>query len=245
MGGFLRRYPMPLLFLVLFAATGFAQVFLLTGPARQALIAWTSTNLDNLSWNPVGTMIASAFVAEGERAAQSFQLLMMAVGLFPVARRFGNLRGVLLVAAAHVAGTLVSEGLTAVRLAAGSVSASVREISDVGPSYVLSAALIATIFFGPGRVARVLAAAGLAVLAPFLLEGLTGLDVAAVGHVVAMGTGVALGGLMALADRRRSRFRLPALAKIGPGPAMSATSAAYARRRRAVRRAVAPVPAAA
>ncbi|MEV4259709.1 hypothetical protein AB0J52_41665, partial [Spirillospora sp. NPDC049652] len=68
------------------------------------------------------------------------------------------------------------------------------------------------------------------------------LDVAAVGHVVAMATGVALGGLMALRDRRRGRFTLPALAKIGPGPAMSATSAVYARRRRALRRLVRPVP---
>ncbi|RFU37125.1 hypothetical protein DZF91_34470, partial [Actinomadura logoneensis] len=217
---------MPLVFLVLFAATGFAQIYLLSGPARASMVAWASTNLDNLSWNPVGTMVASAFVAEGERAAHTFQLVMMALGLFPVARRFGNLRGVLLVAAAHVTGTVVSEGLTAVRLALGSVGASVREISDVGPSYVLSAALLATILFGPGRVPRVLAAAGLAVLAPYLLAGLTSLDVAAVGHVVAMATGAALAGLMALRDRRRGRFTLPALARIGPGPAMSATSAA-------------------
>ncbi|RMI41150.1 hypothetical protein EBO15_23760 [Actinomadura harenae] len=233
---------MPLAFLVLFAATGFVQLALLTGPARESLIAWASTNLDNLSWNPVGTLVTSAFVAEGESAAQVVQLGVMALGLFPLARRFGNLRAVLIVVSAHVAGTLVSEGLTAVRLAFGSVSASVREISDVGPSYVLAAALLATILFGPGRVARILAAASLAALSPYLFEGLTSLDVAAVGHVVAMGTGVGLGGLMALRDRR-TRFALPALAQIGPGPAMSATSAAYARRRRAVRREALPVAA--
>ncbi|WP_026415214.1 rhomboid-like protein [Actinomadura oligospora] len=241
MGGFLRRYPMPLLFLVLFASTGFVQVSLLTEPARASLIAWASTNLDNLSWNPVGTLLTSAFVAEGERSAQIVQLVTMALGLFPLARRFGNLRAVLLVVAAHVAGTLVSEGMAAVRLALGSVGASVREISDVGPSYVLSAALVATILFGPGRVRRILAAGALATLSPYLFEGLTSLDVAAVGHVVAMGTGITLGALMARRDRRL-RFTLPALAKIGPGPAMSATSAAYARRRHAARRTPLPVP---
>ncbi|MEV5568907.1 rhomboid-like protein [Spirillospora sp. NPDC052269] len=242
MGGFLRRHSMPLLFLLLFAATGFVQLSLLTEPARRSLIAWASTNLDNLSWNPLGTLVTSAFVAEGERAAQIVQLVAMALGLFPVARRFGNLRGALLVVSAHVAGTLVSEGLTAVRLSLGSVSASVREISDVGPSYVLAAALVATILFGPGRVPRVLAAGALAILSPYLFEGLTSLDVAAVGHVVAMGTGITLGALMALRDRR-ARFTLPALAKIGPGPAMSATSAAYARRRRAAPRDALPAPA--
>ncbi|MFC4906046.1 rhomboid-like protein [Actinomadura gamaensis] len=240
MGGFLRRYPMPLVFLVLFAASGFVQLYLLSEPARRALIAWASTNLDNLSWNPVGTLVTSAFVAEGEHAAQLVQLAVMALGLFPVARRFGNLRGVLLVAAAHVAGTLVSEGLAAVRLELGSLTASVRDISDVGPSYVLAAALVATILFGPGRVPRVLAAGALAVLSPYLFEGLTSLDVAAVGHVVAMATGTALGALMILRDRRRTRFVLPALAKVGPGPAMSAASPAYARRLRKARPAPAP-----
>ncbi|MCP2339958.1 membrane associated rhomboid family serine protease [Actinomadura rupiterrae] len=233
MGGFLRRYPVPLLFLVLFAASGFVQLYLLTEPARQTLIAWCSTNLDNLSWNPIGTLVTSAFVAEGEHAAQAVQLVVMGLGLFPVARRFGNLRALLLVVTAHVAGTLVSEGLAAVRLEFGSLTASVRDISDVGPSYVLAAALVATILFGPGKTARVLAAAALAVLSPYLFEGLTSLEVAAVGHVVAMATGTALGALMTVRRRRRARFVLPALAKIGPGPAMSATSPAYARRSQA------------
>ncbi|MDL4771833.1 rhomboid-like protein [Actinomadura xylanilytica] len=192
---------MPLAFLGLFGAMWLVQECVLEPASRHELIAWASTNLANLAVNPLGTMLVSAFVAEG---AQALLMVVIGIGLFPVARRFGNLRGVLLVAASHVLGTVVSEGVAFLRLELGQLSDSVRTVSDVGPSYVLSAALVAAILYGPGRVPRLLALAGWAGLAPFLFDGLGSLEVAAVGHLVAMLTGALVGGVLILLERRRA-----------------------------------------
>ncbi|MFB4296905.1 rhomboid-like protein [Actinomadura sp. NTSP31] len=199
MGGFIKRYPMPLTFLGLFGAMWLVQVFLLPPAAQRAVVAWASTNLANLGVDPVGTMIASAFVAEGSQGAL---LVVAALGLFPVARRFGNVRAIVLVAVSHVAGTLISQGIAFVRLEAGLLSDSVRTISDVGPSYVLCAALVAAVLYGHGRVRRLLAFGAWAALLPFLFEGLPSLEVAAVGHLVAMLSGALVGGLLLLFERR-------------------------------------------
>jgi hypothetical protein len=196
---FVKRYAMPLVFLGLFAAVWTVQALVLPPGARHALIAWASTNLANLAVNPVGTMVASAFVAEG---AQGVQMVVAAIGLFPLTRRFGNLRAVVLVAASHVLGTLVSQGIALVRLEAGLLSDSVRTIPDVGPSYVLCAALVAAFLYGRGRVRRLLALAGWCALAPVLLDGLLALQVAAVGHLTAMLAGALIGGLLLLLERR-------------------------------------------
>ncbi|MFA1544690.1 rhomboid-like protein [Actinomadura chokoriensis] len=200
MGPFVRRYAMPLTFLGLFAAVWMVQALVLPPDARRAVIAWASTNLENLAVNPVGTMVASAFVAEG---AQGVLLVVAAIGLFPVTRRFGNLRAVVLVAASHVLGTLISQGIALVRLQAGLLSESIRTIPDVGPSYVLCAALVAAFLYGHGRVRRLLALAGWCALVPVLLDGLLALEVAAVGHLVAMLAGGLIGGLLLLLERRR------------------------------------------
>ncbi|WP_368407027.1 rhomboid-like protein [Actinomadura sp. NAK00032] len=207
MGAFVRRYPMPLTFLGLFAAVWTVQALVLPPDARHAMIAWASTNLANLAVNPVGTLVASAFVAEG---AQGPLMVAAAIGLFPLTRRFGNLRAVVLVAASHVLGTLVSQGIVLVRLEAGLLSDSIRTIPDVGPSYVLCAALVAAFLYGRGRVRRLLALAGWAALTPALLDGLLGLEVAAVGHVVAMLAGALIGWLLLLLERRRAGVPAPA-----------------------------------
>ncbi|MEU9024581.1 rhomboid-like protein [Actinomadura sp. NPDC048394] len=200
MGGFIKRYPMPLTFLGLFAAMWLVQAVLLPPAAQRAVVAWTSTNLANLAVDPIGTMVASAFVAEGSQGA----LLVVAVlGLFPVVRRFGNARAVVLVAVSHVAGTLISQGIAFVRLEAGLLSDSVRTISDVGPSYVLCAALVAAILYGRGRIRRLLAFAAWVSLLPFLFDGLLSLEVAAVGHLVAMLSGALVGGVLLPRERRR------------------------------------------
>ncbi|TDD82175.1 hypothetical protein E1293_17150 [Actinomadura darangshiensis] len=206
---FARRYPMPLTFLGLFAAMWLVQALILPPGARHAVIAWASTNLANLAVNPVGTMVASAFVAEG---SQGVLLIAAAIGLFPITRRFGNLRAVVLVAAAHVAATLISQGIALVRLEAGLLSDSIRTIPDVGPSYVLCAALVAAFLYGRGRVRRLVPLAGWCALAPVLLAGLRTLDIAAVGHLVAMLTGALVGGLLLLLERRRGLVPAPAQA---------------------------------
>ncbi|MCO6007614.1 hypothetical protein NE236_21795 [Actinoallomurus purpureus] len=225
MHSILRRYPLPMLFIVAFCAVSGVYAYGL-GPAQQRLVvATTATNLVNLRTDPFGTMIASAFVAE---AAPWMWVAFAIVGLFPVAHRFGNVRTLVLVGAAQVVGTLLSEGLLAWRISTGAMPASMRYIDDVGPSYVIASALVATILYGaeplvrtarhghwlfdrvPSRWWRIGAGVGMAFLAPHLFNKLDRLDVAAVGHVVALLAGAGVGLLFA----RRERTRGPG----GTGP---------------------------
>jgi hypothetical protein len=218
----LRRFPMPIAFIMVLCAVSSVYAYGLGPSDQRSFIASTATNLVNLRTNPVGTLIASAFVSE---ATPWIWIGFAIVGLFPLVHRFGNLWGLLLVGAAQVIGTLISEGLLAWRIAAGVVPGSMRFLDDVGPSYVIASALIATILYGPepavrtarhghwlfDRIAsrwwRAGALAGLAMLAPHLFGGLDHLDVAAVGHLVALVTGAGVGLLLSRLEHRPPRRR--------------------------------------
>jgi hypothetical protein len=210
MPSILRRFPVPIFFIMALCAVSSVYAYGLEPSDQRSFVASTATNLVNLRTDPLGTLIASAFVSE---AAPWIWVGFAIVGLFPLAHRFGNLRALLLVGAAQVIGTLLSEGLLAWRISTGAVPGSLRFLDDVGPSYVIASALIATILYGaepavrtarhghwlfdrvPSRWWRLGALVGLAFLAPHLFGGLNHLDVAAVGHTVALVTG-AVGGLM-------------------------------------------------
>jgi hypothetical protein len=213
----LRRFPLPILFIVALCAVSSVYAYGLGPSDQRSFVASTATNLLNLRSDPLGTLIASAFVSE---ATPWIWVGFAIVGLFPLVHRFGNLRTLLLVGAAHLIGTLLSEGLLAWRISTGAVPGSLRALDDVGPSYVIASALIATILYGAepavrtasrghwlfDRIAsrwwRLAAAVGLALLAPHLFGGLDHLDVAAVGHLVALVTGACVGLLLARRERR-------------------------------------------
>jgi hypothetical protein len=189
---------MPVVFIAALCVVSSVYSYALGPAERRSVVAATATNIANLERDPVATLVASAFVAESALWAW---VPLAVVGLFPLVRRFGNPRALLLVASAHVAGTLLSEGLLAWRISTGAEPASMRFLDDVGPSYVIASALLVTAVYGrAGRWWRALAAVGLVVLAPSLFSGLDHLDVAAVGHVVAMTTGITLA--WALTGRR-------------------------------------------
>ncbi|MCO5991871.1 rhomboid-like protein [Actinoallomurus rhizosphaericola] len=219
MHSFLRRFPLPMVFILAFCAVSAVYAYGL-GPAQQrSVVATTATNLVNLRTDPVGTMVASAFVAQ---AVPWMWVVLAVIGLFPVAHRFGNVRTLVLVGAAQVIGTLISEGLLAWRISAGAMPASLRYIDDVGPSYVIASALVATMLYGaeplvrtarhghrlfdrvPSRWWRIGAGVALAFLAPHLFSGLDRLGVAAVGHLVAMLVGAALGLIFVRRERSRT-----------------------------------------
>jgi hypothetical protein len=174
-------------------------------PAATAdrLAHWASTDLDNLGRNPVGSMVVSAFVTDSGVLAW---VGLAVVGLGTLGRRLGAGRTLALVSASHVVGTLVSQGVTAWRLHAGLAAPAERYALDVGPSYVVAGALAAGLVAGTRRT-RPLCALGLGVLAPFLFDGLTGLEVAAVGHLVAIVVGLAGATMAMLVDRIRARGR--------------------------------------
>lgn len=170
---------------------------------QRFLIGWSSTNLDNLDTRPVSTMVVSAFVSEDPFIVWA---IATSLGLWLLVRRFGNLRAAVLVATAHVVGTLISEGIAYWRVTAGQVPAAIRHIADVGPSYVTVAALFAVVLYGRRAWKRMAALTCWLMLAPFLFEGLGSLEVAAVGHLAATLAGALIGGCYLLHERKVLRL---------------------------------------
>jgi hypothetical protein len=211
---YLRRFAVPVVFVVVLCAVSAVYAYALAPAGQRSLVAATATNLANLRTDPLGTLVASAFVAE---SGPWVWVPFAAVGLFPLAHRLGGPRALSLIVAAHVIGTLVSEGVLAWRISTGAAPRSLRFLDDVGPSYVVTSALFATLLYGSARRAgglrafqtslwwRLAALAGLAVLYPYMFTGLGHLNVAAVGHVVALTVGAGGGLLLA----RRSAAPVP------------------------------------
>jgi Rhomboid-like protein len=202
--GLTRRLGVAVIYTAAFVVT---DVIFRTRTDGSGWLTWASTNLANLPDHPVGAMAASAFFAQGGLLDWA---LLAVIGLGVVNWSLGNWRTALLVATAHVLGTLISEGLLAYLIATGRAPDTDRYLVDVGPSYVVVCALAAGIAYGRGWH-RLLAAAGFAVLSPDLFGGLPDLEVAPVGHLCSVMTGLALGWPLWRSARRRAAA-LPAAA---------------------------------
>jgi hypothetical protein len=92
---------------------------------------------------------------------------------------------------AHIVGTLVSEGLVAVRIAAGELSSSASHVMDVGPSYVV-ASCAAAVIASPRAPASLRILCSLTVVPLFVtaFEFTDAAQVATTGHAVAISVGV-------------------------------------------------------
>ena len=187
------------------AALGAGTVLLHTRPrhVRDAWLDWASTNLANATDHPLSTLVVSALLTDGDVAGW---LGLSLIGLASVGWRLGAWRTLALVGTAHVLGTVISEGILAIRIATGAVPASAEHIRDVGPSYVVVAGLVAGLGYGPWP-AKPLCAIGFALVAPSLFGGLFQLDVPPVGHVCAIVIAIGLGALLVY---RRRRAQVPA-----------------------------------
>jgi len=167
-------------------------------PARRraAWLAYASTDLANLSDHPVTALLLSAFVTEGDLLAWTV-LALAGLGVLAWSRPWpGALwRPPVLAFAVHVLATGVSQGITAHRIATGGLPPGARVMTDVGPSYLVVAALVAAVGYGT-RAGRLVGALGFGVLAPSLFTGLGDLDVAAVGHVASIALALPLGALL-------------------------------------------------
>jgi hypothetical protein len=197
---FIRRHPTACAFLCMLAAAELVVAAL--SPHDQASVReWASTNVLNLRHHPIGAVVVSPFVPDMDPVAW---LALACLGMFSADGLLGGRRAALLFAVSHVFGTLLSEGIVAIRVARGALPDSALAEQDTGPSYVVVCALTLALLYGwlPGaplwaRIARPAAGlVGLVALRDYLLTGLTHLDVTPVGHATAMVIAAVLGGLL-------------------------------------------------
>lgn len=180
-----RRYLVASSFLAGFVAAAVAGA-VVPPHAWSAVVGWASTSVANMEHHPVGSLVASPFVAEGSEYAWP---ALIALAMFGANRALGNMRMLMVCAAGQVIGTMVSEGIVAYRVDQADLPVSARHLLDVGPSYVVVAAVVAAVIAGswPARAAAALDFA-LLVFAGRIFSGLGDLDVAAVGHLTALVT---------------------------------------------------------
>jgi hypothetical protein len=125
-----RRYAVAWAYLAGFVAVQAAYASL-SPPAQASFLAWASTSVTNLSHDPVGCLVVSAFVTGGGAWGLVVWVPVIALAMFGANRGVGNWRLIVVCAAGHVAGTLVSEGIVAWRVSSGALPASYRHLIDV------------------------------------------------------------------------------------------------------------------
>jgi membrane associated rhomboid family serine protease len=196
------RYAVSWVFLACVCITEIVYV-LLPADDRTELVRWASTSVHNLEHHPVGCLIVSAFIPTGYLTAWP---ALVALAMFGANHALGNWRTAVTCAAGQVIGTLVSEGIVGYRVAHGTLPPADRFLTDVGPSYVVVAAIAVALLHG-GWLARGAAALDFALLIVVgqIFAGLSHLDVSAVGHVTALAVGAVLGTFLAWQRRRKAR----------------------------------------
>lgn len=194
----LSRYAVAWAFLTCVIVVGLCNAAL-SWHGQAVLARWASTSVANLEHDPVLCLVVSAFLPTRSLAAWP---ALIALALFGANHVLGNRRTLVVCAAAQVAGTVISEGIVAYRVSIGALPAADRYLLDVGPSYVVGAAIAVAIVCAPW-VARWAALADLAMLvfAGHIFAGFSKLQVAAVGHATALAAGTVAGA--ALLWRRR------------------------------------------
>jgi hypothetical protein len=195
------RYAVAWLYLAAVCAAEIAYA-LLSPSSRAAVFRSTSTNVYNLEHDPVGTLIASAFFSQGSLLAWP---ALIALALFGANHALGNWRTAVTCAAAHLVGTLVSEGIVGYRVSHGALPPVNRYLVDVGMSYVVVSAIAVALLYG-GWLARAAAALDLLLLifVGHIFAGLSQLEVSAVGHVIALVVGAVLGTFLIRQRRRKA-----------------------------------------
>jgi preprotein translocase subunit Sec61beta len=201
------RYAVAWAYLAAFTI-GDITLALLSPSSRLAVRQWASTNIANLHHDPLGSLVVSAFIPGEEFVAWPF---LIAIALFGANRVLGNRRTLIVCVTGHVLGTLVSEGIAAYRIGQGLLPESDAHIIDIGPSYVVVAAITVAILYGPWLI-RALAAVDLLLLILFggIFDGLTTFEVAAVGHTTSILVSAVLGSVLVRRLNSRTATPLPA-----------------------------------
>lgn len=159
-----------------------------------------STNIHELSRNPVRVLISSAFWIDGGTWLPYAALYT--VFHAPAERRLGTLRWLTVAATAHVLATLVSEGVLAWAIQHGHAPETAVNTLDVGVSYAL-AGIVAVLTYYVARPWRyVYLFAVLVIYGAPLVTGATFTDV---GHFTAALIGLACYPLTSTAHKTNPR----------------------------------------
>jgi hypothetical protein len=153
------------------------------------LVASASTNLHNMTTDPLRVLVISAFWVQSTPWIWPIAPLMVAV-MAPAERLLGTGRTLFTFAAGHLGATALTVAAVGVGVDHGMLPRHLAYALDVGPSYGLAAvaAVLAT-RLPPGRT-RVVAIGAL--LIGLALAVILGRDFTDAGHLVAAGIGLAL-----------------------------------------------------
>ena len=155
---------------------------------RISILADSSTDLAHLERVPWLVLPASSIWSGGDIGWWIAATLLCLCAL-EVAH--GSVAAVVIGGLAHVVGTLASEGLIAVRIAAGQASASAEHLLDVGPSYIVAACAAAVVASSrTPRTVRILCALTFIPLFVTAFDFTDAGQVATTGHAVAIAVGV-------------------------------------------------------
>jgi hypothetical protein len=185
----LRRWPRVATAYVLALLGAYIWWILQSPQARLSVLASSSTDIAHLEKAPWIVLPASS-IWSGNQFGYWAVVVLLCLGALEHLR--GALTTVVLGTVAHVVGTVVSEGVTAARIAAGDLSTSARNVLDFGPSYIVAACATAVVFSaGANRWLRLACAVTLVPLLVTAFDFSEESQVAAIGHATAMLVGVA------------------------------------------------------
>ena len=155
---------------------------ILSPASRSAVQQWASTNVVNLQHDPLGSLAASAFVPPDfptpGRSSLGWPCLART-------RCWGTGGTVVVCGTGHVLATLASQGVVAYQIAHGLVPESDSRIVDVGPSYILVAAIAVAVLYGPWP-ARIVAGADFLILVVGGIFSGPSIVVSVVGHTTSI-----------------------------------------------------------
>ncbi len=192
-----RRTPKVALGYAVMLALG-AVVLAASSPAtHDRLLQASSTDVPHLVHDPWFVLPASAVWMTGLAA---YWLPFAVLAVAAVERMLGAAVTAALVLGVHTLATFASEGLLWARVAAGQMSAQSLHVLDVGPSYVVMAAVGAALVLAPRGRKALLLLLSLPVAAS-TCQGLATLRVDSVGHVMSLTLG-AVGAVLATAAAR-------------------------------------------
>ncbi|WP_405940439.1 hypothetical protein OG338_16180 [Streptomyces sp. NBC_00726] len=146
LGSWIRSAPGTYLWLTaLFVTT--VIVHQMSPAFEEEFLRQRSTNIHELSRNPVRVLITSAFWIDGGQWLP--YAVLYTVFHAPAERRLGTPRWLTVAATAHILATLVSEGILAWAISHGHAPATAANTLDVGVSYALAGVVAVLTYYVP------------------------------------------------------------------------------------------------